>query len=50
MKLLKEIIERSLEISDKELLEKHYPREPYQAKFIVTREKTFLEEYKKTKN
>jgi len=31
-----------------ELLENHYPSEPYQARFIVTREKAFLEEYKKT--
>lgn len=30
------------------LLEKHYPSEPYQARFIVTREKAFLEEYKRT--
>src|SRR5680860_523791 len=30
-----------------ELMEKYYPNEPYQAKFIITREKTFLEEAKK---
>lgn len=33
-----------------ELLERHCPAEPYQARFIVTREKAFLEEYKKTLN
>jgi len=31
-----------------ELLKNHYPSEPYQARFIVTREKAFLEEYKKS--
>ncbi|MFA6258884.1 MAG: NUDIX domain-containing protein [Candidatus Paceibacterota bacterium] len=30
-----------------EILEKHYPSKPYQAKFIVTREKAFLEECKR---
>jgi hypothetical protein len=29
-----------------ELMETHYPAEPYKAKFIVTREKRFLEEAK----
>lgn len=29
------------------LLEEHYPAEPYQARFIITREKAFLEEVKK---
>lgn len=30
------------------LLENHYPENPYQARFIITREKAFLEEYKRT--
>jgi len=29
------------------IMNKHYPSEPYQAKFIVTREKTFLNEARK---
>lgn len=33
-----------------ELLEKHYPLEPYRARFIITREKAFLKEYKRILN
>lgn len=29
------------------LMEEHYPEDPYEAPFIITREKTFLEEAKK---
>lgn len=32
------------------LMEEHYPDEPYQAKFIITREKAFLNEAKKLLN
>ncbi|MFA5840834.1 MAG: NUDIX domain-containing protein [Candidatus Paceibacterota bacterium] len=32
------------------LFEEHYPEKPYQARFIVTREKAFLDEYKKIIN